>query len=89
MIIVVGSEKGGVGKSTVVTNLAVELAKRGMRIAVVDGDRQRSTARWAVDREEAGHEPRIFVVEKLGSLHETLRELDTNAVPPAVRLEVQ
>ena len=77
MIIVVGSEKGGVGKSTVVTNVAVELSRRGHRVAVVDGDRQRSTARWAVDREEAGHEPRIFVVEKLGSLHETLRELDS------------
>ncbi|MFJ4210728.1 ParA family protein [Paenarthrobacter sp. NPDC089675] len=44
MIIVVGSEKGGVGKSTVVTNMAVELSKRGMRVSVVDGDRQRSTA---------------------------------------------
>lgn len=76
MIIVVGSEKGGVGKSTVVTNVAVELARRGFYNAVVDGDRQRSTARWGVDREEAGHEPKIFVVEKLGSLQQTLRELD-------------
>lgn len=76
MILVAGSEKGGVGKSTVITNVAVELARRGYSLAVVDGDRQRSTARWAVDREEAGHEPTIFVVEKLGSLHQTLRELD-------------
>ncbi|KHL01743.1 division plane positioning ATPase MipZ [Sinomonas humi] len=76
MILVAGSEKGGVGKSTVITNVAVELARRGYSLAVVDGDRQRSTARWAVDREEAGHEPKIFVVEKLGSLQQTLRELD-------------
>ncbi|SEB29573.1 division plane positioning ATPase MipZ [Arthrobacter woluwensis] len=78
MIIVIGSEKGGVGKSTTVTNLSVELANRGWNVAVVDADRQRSTARWGEDREEQGHEPRIFVVEKLNSLHETLKELDSN-----------
>lgn len=77
MIIVIGSEKGGVGKSTVTTNLAVALSRQGNRVVVVDGDQQRSTARWAEDREDAGHEPRIFVVEKLGGLHETLKELDS------------
>lgn len=77
MIIVIGSEKGGTGKSTITTNLAVELSLLGYSIVVVDGDKQRSTARWGADREEAGHQPRIFVVEKLGSLHETLLELAT------------
>lgn len=78
MIIVVGSEKGGTGKSTVTTNLSVEFRRRGKSVVVVDGDKQRSTARWAADREEAGHAPSVFVVEKLGSLHETLGELDKN-----------
>ena len=37
-IIAVGAGKGGVGKSTVAVNLAVALAARGSRVAVLDGD---------------------------------------------------
>lgn len=37
-LIAVGSGKGGVGKSTVTTNLAVALAKMGRKVGVVDGD---------------------------------------------------
>lgn len=37
-LIAVGSGKGGVGKSTLTTNLAVALARMGRRIGVVDGD---------------------------------------------------
>lgn len=37
-LLVVGSGKGGVGKSTVSVNLAVGLAKRGARVGLLDGD---------------------------------------------------
>lgn len=37
-IVVVGSGKGGVGKSTVAANLAVSLAKEGARTGVLDAD---------------------------------------------------
>ncbi|MGA2954040.1 MAG: division plane positioning ATPase MipZ, partial [Caulobacteraceae bacterium] len=37
-VIVVGNEKGGAGKSTVATHLAVALMHEGARVAVLDLD---------------------------------------------------
>ncbi|MEL6237392.1 MAG: P-loop NTPase [Pseudomonadota bacterium] len=37
-IIAVGSGKGGVGKSTLTTNIAVALARMGRKVGVIDGD---------------------------------------------------
>ncbi|MBI1368425.1 MAG: P-loop NTPase [Planctomycetes bacterium] len=37
-VVAVGAGKGGVGKSTVSVNLAVGLARRGLRVGLLDGD---------------------------------------------------
>lgn len=75
MIIVVASQKGGPGKSTIVTNLAVQLSSEGHRVCIVDADPQPSTSRWAADREENGL-PQIMCVQKVGSVTSTLTELN-------------
>jgi chromosome partitioning protein len=46
------SQKGGTGKSTLLVGLAVEAARRGYDVAVIDIDPQASAAKWK-DRREA------------------------------------
>jgi chromosome partitioning protein len=46
-IIAVGGRKGGIGKSTIVGNLAGEFARMGQRVAVLDADPRHSLAAWA------------------------------------------
>ena len=46
-IIAVGGRKGGVGKSTIVGNLAAEFAAMGRSVVVLDADPQHSLAAWA------------------------------------------
>jgi chromosome partitioning protein len=75
MILLFASQKGGPGKSTAAMNVSVELARLGRDVVLVDADKQRSSARWAEDRAEAGHSPAIACVEKRGKVHTALREL--------------
>lgn len=77
MIVLVGSQKGGPGKTTVAVNLAVQYARQGKDVCLVDADPQRSAARWHADREEQAHQPAIACVEKIGSIHQTLQDLAT------------
>lgn len=46
-IIAVAGRKGGVGKSTIVGNLAAEFAARGRSVVVLDADPQHSLVAWA------------------------------------------
>lgn len=49
-VIVVGSVKGGTGKSCTAQNMAVCLAMRGHNVALVDLDPQKTTEEWFVER---------------------------------------
>ena len=50
-IIAVAGRKGGVGKSTIVGNLAAEFADAGQSVIVLDTDPQHSLAAWAAQGE--------------------------------------
>jgi chromosome partitioning protein len=52
MIVLVGGIKGGTGKSTIATNLAVYRASFGYRTLLVDGDDQNSVSDWAEQRND-------------------------------------
>lgn len=75
MIILIGSEKGGVGKSTLATNLSVLLQFKKKDVVIVDTDRQSTSANWAQYREETEF-PRIQYIRQYGKLTKTLEELN-------------
>lgn len=77
-IYLVGSEKGGVGKTSISFNLAVLRAKAGYPVLLVDADKQASSAMWASLRSESGHTPTLVCVQKLGKIGIDLLELRKN-----------
>jgi chromosome partitioning protein len=59
--VLVASSKGGVGKTTLSTNLAAHFAVEGKRTVLVDADRQGSAKHWAEKR--AAHEHAVLPLE--------------------------
>jgi chromosome partitioning protein len=76
MIILIGSQKGGCGKSTTAVNLCAELAGRGHDVVLVDADRQCTAANWAMDRIENPALAKVHCVQKYESIRDTLLDLD-------------
>lgn len=62
MIIAVASEKGGTGKTTIATNLAIIRAKDAADVLLIDGDPQGSSRDFVAVRETLGHAPDISSV---------------------------
>lgn len=67
MIILIGGEKGGTGKTTLATNLAAMRALSGKDVLLIDTDQQSSASYWAQDRDDAGIKPRISCMQKFGN----------------------
>jgi chromosome partitioning protein len=72
MVIVVGGQKGGTGKSSLATNLAVAAAHAGRQTLLVDGDPQRTATTWARRRRAHPHLPRIECLSRARALHSEL-----------------
>lgn len=76
MIVLIGSQKGGCGKSTTAVNICAELAKNGQDVVLVDADRQCTAANWAMDRANQEGLPVVHCVQKYENIRETLLDLD-------------
>jgi len=75
MIILVGSQKGGSGKSTTSVNIAALLAGKGKDVVLVDADRQSTAANWSSDRDELESRAKVHCVQKYDNIRETLSDL--------------
>ncbi len=85
MITIIGSLKGGSGKSTVTFNLAVWLALADVKVQLIDADPQATLSDVVDVRREEGFEPRLRVEDKsglepdrLGTADETLIDVGTS-----------
>ena len=82
MIIALTSEKGGVGKSTVATNIAVALASGGYvgaakDVILIDADKQSTSSNWASDRGDVKDTvlAQVNVVQKYDNIKPALQDL--------------
>ena len=71
MIVALLNQKGGVGKTTLATHIAGELAMRGLHVILLDADPQGSSLDWTQRRSQQGL-PRLF--SAVGLARETLHQ---------------
>ena len=76
MIVLIGSQKGGCGKSTIAVNLVAELALTGHDVVLVDADRQATAANWSHDRHVQQDLFRVPCIQQYGNVSQTLIDLD-------------
>lgn len=79
MIILVGGEKGGSGKSCLAQNLAVYLARdKDATVMIVDCDPQRTTSDWIQARHSNPQLPRINCIQLYGKIRNDLLSLENH-----------
>jgi chromosome partitioning protein len=66
MILTVGGEKGGVGKSTIALHLTYMLKQAGHDPLLIDADPQGSATNFGAARDGTATEPRIEIIQKTG-----------------------
>ncbi len=71
MIVLIGGEKGGTGKTTLATNLIVERVNEVGDVLLIDADRQMTASHWCAVRENNNISPRISNIQKYGQTLKT------------------
>lgn len=66
MIVLVGGEKGGTGKTTLATNLAAMRAAQKRDVLLIDTDPQGSASLWTEIRAESADVVRVGSIQKFG-----------------------
>lgn len=77
MIILIGSEKGGAGKTTVATNIVAMLAMNGRDVLLLDTDTQATSTDWGFMRDEHPELARVTVLQKTGAVNKEIAKLVT------------
>lgn len=67
MVVLIGGEKGGTGKTTIATNLAAMRVINGHDVLLVDTDKQGSASAWSDIRDKNNISARVSNVQKFGS----------------------
>ena len=75
MILLVGGEKGGSGKSCLAQNIAVYLQHRQKDVLLLDADPQGTTTDWAKEREENEGLTNLPCVQASGNIRQILKDL--------------
>ena len=75
MILLVGGEKGGSGKSCLAQNIAVYLQHRQKDVLLLDADPQGTTTDWAKEREENDGLTNLPCVQASGNIRQILKDL--------------
>lgn len=76
MIVLIGGEKGGTGKTTIAVNLAAMRAVNGHDVLLLDADKQGTASLWAAIRAEDEARPRVTCLAKFGqTLHHEVKAL--------------
>ena len=79
-IIAAINEKGGTGKSTIATNLAVALHRQGRRVVLIDADPQGTARDWRAQSPEGADLPPVLGVDRHQMLASSLAGVSADIV---------
>jgi len=78
MIVLIGGEKGGTGKTTIATNIAAIRAIKNHDVLLVDTDKQGSASSWSDMRDTKSNRIRVPNIQKFGSnLTQDIKDLQS------------
>lgn len=73
MLIAVATRKGGVGKTTLATNIAAARAQQGNVVKLIDADHDEYAHMWGMLRRQKGVEPNILLSKMTGNIYSDLQ----------------